>query len=221
MTDTARSGIWYSHDLSIRNSIIQAPKTFRRSGQIELENVQLPNAEETLWNCDTITLKNVQVNGDYFGMNSKHIKADGLVITGNYAFDGAEDIEITNSKLLTKDAFWNCKRVVIKDSTIIGEYLGWNTENITFINCHIESNQGLCYMKHVTLENCTLINTDLAFEYVENLHADIRSHIVSVKNPISGEIVADSIGQVIFDDPEIDPIATKMATRKGGLPYAV
>ena len=39
------------------------------------------------------------------------------------------------------------KHVLVRDSTIVGEYLAWNSEDITFINCTIESNQGLCYMK--------------------------------------------------------------------------
>ena len=39
LLDTARSGIWYTHQINISDSIIQAPKTFRRSSAIVLENV--------------------------------------------------------------------------------------------------------------------------------------------------------------------------------------
>ncbi|RCW17242.1 hydrogenase [Streptococcus gallolyticus] len=214
LLDTARSGIWYTHQITISDSIIQAPKTFRRSSAIVLENVQMPNAQESLWSCKDITLTNVNITGDYFGMNSKHIKADNVTITGNYCFDGAENIEISNSTLLSKDAFWNCKHVLVRDSTIIGEYLAWNSEDITFINCTIESNQGLCYMKHVTLENCQLMNSDLVFEYVEDLQADIHSDMISIKNPISGNITADAIGEIIFDDPEITANQTTISLRK-------
>ena len=43
-----------------------------------------------------------------------------------------------------------------------------------------------------------MIDTDLSFERSE-VRADIKGSIVSVKNPISGYINADSIGEVIFD----------------------
>ena len=56
----------------------------------------IPNAEEFLWSCDKITLKNVQAQGHYFGMNSTNIKIDNFTLSGNYAFDGAKNIEIRN-----------------------------------------------------------------------------------------------------------------------------
>lgn len=93
-----------------------------------------------------------------------------------------------------------------------GEYLGWNTENLTLINCTIESNQGLCYIKHLTLKNCRLLQTDLAFEYCSDIQAEINSDIISVKNPISGVIQAHHIGEIIQDDPQLDPQQTKIIT---------
>ncbi|WP_071130357.1 DUF3737 family protein [Enterococcus timonensis] len=209
MTETARSGIWYTKNITIKNSLLQAPKIFRRAEKIHLENVQLTNAQETLWNCSEITLNHVTAVGDYFGMNSKKIKIADFNLSGNYAFDGARDLEIKNAHLNTKDAFWNCQRVVVRDSIIVGEYLGWNSEDITFINCTIESNQGLCYMKNVTLINCQLLHTDLAFEY-STVDAQITTEILSVKNPISGTISAQGIGEIIFDDPTIEKNATKI-----------
>ena len=38
----------------------------------------IPNAEEFLWSCDKISLKNVQAKGHYFGMNSTNIKIDNF-----------------------------------------------------------------------------------------------------------------------------------------------
>lgn len=69
MFEIARSGIWYTENIDISNTIIEAPKTFRRAKGIKLENV-------TVY--------------DYF---------------------------------------------------ISGEYLGWNSKNLTFVNCTIESLQ--------------------------------------------------------------------------------
>lgn len=209
LLETARSGIWYTNNISIKESTIEAPKTFRRSQGIALKNVTIPLAQETLWNCSDIELVNVTARGDYFGMNSQNILANNLRLTGNYAFDGGKNIEVHNSILLSKDAFWNCEDVVVYDSTIIGEYLGWNSKNLTFINCTIESLQGLCYIENLVLINCKLLNTNLAFEY-SSVNAEVVSHIDSVMNPISGVIKAKSIGELILDETKIDPTKTEI-----------
>lgn len=208
--ETARSGIWYTENITVKNSFIEAPKQFRRSKDIYIENTMIPNAEEFLWNCENITLKNVQARGNYFAMNSKNIKVSDFTLSGNYAFDGASNIEIHNAKLNSKDSFWNCENVVVYDSIIIGEYLGWNSKNLTFINCTIDSNQGMCYMDGIKMVNCKLLNTDLAFELCSNIDADIKSNVISIKNPISGSIKALGVGDIILDKEMIDPSKTKI-----------
>ena len=213
LLETARSGIWYTDNITIKDSIIEAPKTFRRSKNITIINTNIPHAEETLWNCENIRIENSCAMGNYFCLNSKNIKISNFNLNGNYAFDGACDIEIHNAIMLSKDSFWNCKNVIVYDSTIIGEYLGWNSENITFVNCTIDSLQGMCYMKNVKLVNCKLLNTNLAFEY-STVDAEINSNIDSVKNPISGKIYAKSIGEVILDENLIDKSLTDIKVEK-------
>ncbi len=212
--DTARSGIWYTDNIYIKDSFIEAPKQFRRSKNITIENTMIPNAEEFLWTCENVNLKNVQAKGNYFGMNSKNIKIDNFTLAGNYAFDGASNIEIRNAKMNSKDSFWNCENVTIYDSTIIGEYLGWNSKNVTLINCTIDSNQGMCYMDGIKMINCKLLNTDLSFELCKNVDAIIKSKIDSVKNPISGRIEAEDIGEIILDKEMIDPNNTTIITKE-------
>ena len=211
LLETARSGIWYTTNIDMKNCVIEAPKTFRRSRAISLSDCTIPNAKETLWNCLDVSLNNVVVAGDYFGMCSENIRADKLIIDGNYAFDGGRNIEINNSKLISKDAFWNCENVVVRDSLIIGEYLGWNSNNVTFINCTIESIQGMCYMDGVKLVNCKLLNTDLAFEF-STVDAEVTTEIDSVKNPISGKIRAKAIREIILEPTQIDPEKTEIIT---------
>ena len=210
LLETARSGIWYTKRINMTDCTIEAPKTFRRSSDINLQRCVMPIAQETLWYCKNITLKDVSAKGDYFGLSAENVYADSFTLNGNYAFDGGENIEINNSRLISKDAFWNCKNVVVRNSTIIGEYLGWNSENVTFIDCVIESNQGLCYMDNVRLVNCKLLRTDLAFEF-SSVDADIKSNIISVKNPISGRINAHGVGEIILDKNLIDPSKTKIS----------
>lgn len=210
--DTARAGIWYTNNLKMEDVIIEAPKTFRRCNNVTLKNVNMYNAAETLWSCNNIRLDHVNAKGDYFAMNSADMEIDNFELVGNYGFDGCSNITITNSKMLTKDAFWNCKNITVKDSYICGEYLGWNSGNIVLENCTIESLQGMCYIRGLTMKNCKLINTTLSFEY-SDVQAEIEGHIDSVKNPSSGSISADTIGELIMEEDRVDTKATKIVTK--------
>lgn len=209
LLETARSGIWYTKNIDIQNSTIEAPKTFRKSQNIRLLNVDMPIALESFWDCENIELSHVSAKGDYFGLKSEDVRINDLRLTGNYCFDSGKNIEVHNSKLISKDAFWNCEDVTVYNSLIVGEYLGWNSKNLTFVNCTIESLQGLCYIENLKLVNCKLINTSLAFEY-STVNAEVTSHIDSIINPISGVIKADSIGEVILDKAKINPKDTEI-----------
>ncbi len=204
LLETARSGIWYTENIKMKNCVIDAPKTFRRSSNIELRDTVFSNAKETLWYCSNIDIENCHFTGDYLALSSEGIRAKNLTVSGNYLFDGAKNIEVKNSKLVSKDCFWNCENVTVYDSLIIGEYIGWNSKNLTFVNCTIESNQGLCYIDGLKMVDCKLINTDLSFEYSTEIDAQICSEIESVKNPSSGKIKAKSIKALIHDDRFVD-----------------
>lgn len=207
--ETARAGIWYTEDIDIKDCLIEAPKTFRRSKNIVLERVSMPNAAETLWNCKGVRMKEVAARGDYFGMNSEEVTIDGLQLVGNYAFDGGRNLTVKNARLITKDAFWNAENVTVKDSFIAGEYLGWNSKNLTFENCTIESLQGMCYIENLVLKNCKLLNTTLSFEYA-TVDADVRGKIDSVLNPSGGVIRAEQIETLEIDPKRVDPSKTKI-----------
>lgn len=207
----SRSGIWYTKNIRISNSALQAPKLFRRAQNIELDHVFFSDAAETMWTCQRIKMSHCQVNGDYFGKDSQDVHLDGVTVVGNYVFDGGQNIEAHHCNFVSKDAFWNCRNVTIYDSTLDGEYLAWNSQNVTFINCQIESDQGLNYIDHLTIKNSALIHTDLAFEYVSHLDAEVNSTIQSVKNPISGRLQAPEIETLIMDAQKIDPRATTIA----------
>lgn len=215
LANTARAGIWYTDRLTAVNTSIEAPKTFRRCRELTLENVTMPDAAETLWSSDGVKLDNVRAKGDYFAMNSRNMEINGLELFGNYPFDGAENLVIRNSRLLSKDAFWNTNNVTVYDSFISGEYLGWNSRGLTLINCTIESLQGLCYAENLTLKNCRMLNTTLAFEY-STVDAEIIGRVDSVKNPSGGRITADSIGELILEKDKIDPCKTRIVCREGG-----
>lgn len=209
--EMGRAGIWYTENLSMKNCIIEAPKTFRRASGISLDHVTMPNAGETLWNCDQVQMKDVTAKGDYFAMNSSNMVIDGFELVGNYSFDGVKNVEIHHAKMLSKDAFWNSEDVTVYDSFISGEYLGWNAKNLTLINCTIESNQGMCYIDNLVMKNCRLLNTTLAFEY-STVDAEINNTIDSVLNPSGGNIRAEGIRELILEADKVDVAKTVIQT---------
>ena len=209
--DMARAGVWYSERVRVTDCAIEAPKNFRRCHDLTLRHVSFANAAETLWECDGVTLSDVTAKGDYFAMNSRNMTADNLTLYGNYSFDGCRNLTVRNSRLLSKDAFWNCEDVRAENCFISGEYLGWNTKRLTLVDCTVESLQGLCYVEDLVLRNCRLLNTTLAFEY-STVDAEIVGRVDSVKNPTSGRIVADEIGELILESERIDPAKTEILT---------
>ncbi len=210
--ETARAGVWYTDDIRVRDCVIDAPKNFRRCHGLTLEQVSFSRAEETLWACEDVTLRQVFARGDYFAMNSANVDAKDFTLVGNYSFDGAKNVTVQNAQMLSKDSFWNSENVTVKDSFITGEYLGWNAKNLTFENCTIESLQGLCYIDRLVMRNCKLINTTLAFEY-STVDAEITSRIDSVLNPTSGTITAEHIDELILEKDKVDPTKTKIVCR--------
>lgn len=207
----ARAAIWYSRNIKMVNSIVEAPKMFREIDGLYLKNVNLTDASETCWNCRDLEIHEVEVkNGDYIFMNNSNIKIDGFKLEGNYSFQDAKNVEIRNAYMESKDAFWKTENVTVYDSVIIGEYLGWYSKNLRLVNCKIGGQQPLCYATNLILENCEFLDDcNLAFEY-SSINAEVNNHIVSIKNPLEGTIRAQSIGQIIFDENARNPGACQI-----------
>ena len=200
-TEGARAALWYSNTLEMTDTVIDAPKMFRDSKDLRLRNVRINEAQETFWHCKDIDLEDVAVeNAPYIFMHCENVKIKNYSQQGNYSFQYCKNVEIRNAKIYSKDAFWNSENITVYDSEIIGEYLAWHSKNVTLVNCLIGETQPLCYAENLRLINCRFReDADLAFEY-STLKAQISGHITSVKNPKSGEITADSIGEIILDE---------------------
>ena len=181
-TEGARAALWYSNNLQMTDTLVEAPKMFREMDGIRLENVQLPYALETLWFCRNVELKNVKVDkGDYLFVHGENIRIDDFEMNGNYSFQ-------------------YCKNVEIRNAVMNGEYLGWHSRNLRLVNCKISGTQPLCYAHDLIMENCTMTeDADLAFEY-SSVQATIHSPVHSVKNPRTGSITAESFGAIILDE---------------------
>jgi hypothetical protein len=216
----ARAAIWYSQQVHMVDTVVDAPKMFREVRQLTLERTRLTQAEECGWNCRDVSLLDVEIHhGDYLFMGSSHIRADGFKLQGNYAFQGTKNVVIQNATLDSKDAFWNSEDVTVIDSVIDGEYLGWHSKNLRLINCTIRGAQPLCYATGLVMENCTMQDSDLCFEY-STVQADLRGHVLSIKNPKGGRIVADSIGQVVLDEHCIAPGTCEVIQREAEMAHA-
>ena len=168
---------------------------------IEIENVEINDADEVFWRCRNLNIKNLKLHGGtYPFMFSSNIRIDGLESDSKYVFQYVKDVEIHNAKITTKDAFWEVENVTIYDSELNGEYLGWHSHNLRLVNCHITGEQPLCYAHDLVLENCTFgPDCDRAFEY-SSVQATIKGAIGGVKNPRTGCITAESYGEIILDE---------------------
>ncbi len=199
MTELCRAALWYSRDISIKNSKLHGIKALRECENIRIDGSDI-NSVEFGWFCDDITLTNSKVVGEYFALKSANLKLDNVDFKGKYSFQYITDSVVENCVLDTKDAFWHAKNVVVRNCTVKGEYLAWYAENLTFENCTIIGTQPLCYCTGLRLVNCKMVDCDLAFERSE-VEADIHSHVVSIKNVTSGRVTVDSVGEVIVDEP--------------------
>lgn len=198
MNELSRAPIWYSHEGVIDSVKINSVKTLRECSNIVVKK-SIIDSIEFGWKCNNIAIEDSKINSEYILFDSKNISINNLEFTGKYSFQYIENLVITNSNLNTKDAFWHSKNVVVKNTVLKGEYLGWFSENLTLENCKIIGTQPLCYCKNLKLVNCEMIDTDLAFEYSE-VDAIIKGEILSVKNPKSGRIEADSIKEIVREN---------------------
>lgn len=198
LTDTCRAALWYDEHIGIEESRLHGIKALRECKHITLSCCDI-DSEEFGWRCENVEISGVTLKSMYPFFECKNMKIYDLNMTGKYSFQYVENVEIGNSHFKTKDAFWHAKNVTVYDSVIEGEYLGWYSENLRFVRCHIKGTQPLCYCKGLVLEDCTMEDADLCFER-SDVCATVRGEIVSVKNPVSGFVRADGIGEIILDD---------------------
>lgn len=198
MDELTRAPLWFSDNGRIENCKINGIKCLRECKKIDIDNCKIESPEFG-WRCNGVNITNSTIDSMYFLFESKNVEIENLNMTGKYSFQYMKNLHIKNSNLDTKDAFWHSKNIVVENSIVKGEYLGWFSDNLTLIKCKIIGTQPLCYCKNLKLIDCEMIDTDLSFEY-SDVEAEIKGYIVSVKNPKSGTIIADSVGEIIRED---------------------
>lgn len=198
MTKDCRAALWYCDKIVINQSMLGGIKALRECQNVIVNNSVI-DSPEFGWRNTSINFANCQINGEYAFFESKKIVLNNVVFNGKYSFQYVDEMEINKSILNTKDAFWHTNNVTVTDSEIIGEYLGWYSTNLTLIRCKIKGTQPLCYCHNLKLIDCTMEDADLAFEY-SDVNAIIIGNIDSVKNPLSGKIIADDYKEIILKD---------------------
>ena len=201
-----RAPLWYCRNLRMYDCRIDAPKAFREIDGLMLERIQITDGAETFWRCRNGQIADLRIeNGTYVFMYADSLHISQFWLSGRYAFQYARNIEIHNAVLDTKDAFWESRNCTVYDSEIRSEYLGWYSENLRLVRCRISGTQPLCYCRNLVLEDCVLDpDADLAFEN-SSVKAIIRGAVSSIKNPMTGIIRCESVGQLILDEHILPP----------------
>ena len=213
MDAQTRAAIWYAKNGTITNSVLGGIKAVRACAHLRFADCTV-DSPEFGWKSQDLTLERTRLTAEYPFFDSRDLQLRQVELHGKYSFQYTENVTIANSNFDTKDAFWHSKNVTVTDSVIKGEYLGWYAENLTLIRCKIIGTQPLCYCENLTLVDCEMIDCDLSFEY-SDVTADVRGRIDSVKNPKSGRITADAIGEIIRDAPVI-PCSAEIVVRQVG-----
>lgn len=202
MDELTRAAIWYASDGVIRSSTLGGIKAVRECERISLEDCHIVS-QEFGWKSEEITLTDSDIEAEYLFFDSRNVKLERVNMKGKYSFQYMKNLEITDCVLDTKDAFWHSENVTVRNSVVKGEYLAWFSDGLTLIDCKIIGTQPLCYCKNLKLINCTMEDTDLSFEYSE-VEADVKGHVISIKNPKAGIITVDSVGEIIKEAPVME-----------------
>ncbi len=200
MTETCRAALWYDRDIKVKHSTLGGIKALRECTGICLENCKI-NSTEFGWFCHDVRIKDCELTSEYPFLQCTNMEIDGFKMNAKYSFQYVKNVTLRGCELHTKDAFWHSKNVTVYDSVVTGEYLGWYSENLRLVRCKITGTQPLCYAKGLVLEDCEMIDCDLSFEN-SAVTATVSGEIMSVKNPVSGRITADRIGEIILENKD-------------------
>lgn len=198
LTENCRAALWYSAHVTVTDSKLHGIKAFRECADVTIQNCDIISPEFG-WSVQGMKMEDSTVVSEYFMMRSDHLTFRDIHMKGKYSFQYITDSVFENCVFDTKDAFWHARNVMVRNSTIKGEYLAWYSDGLTLINCKIIGTQPLCYCKNLKLIDCEMLETDLAFENSQ-VEAAILTAVGSIKNPLSGRITVPDVGEVILDD---------------------
>ena len=151
------------------------------------------------WKSSDITIEDSNIHAAYLLHKSNNIRLNNVEVRGDFSFQYVDTLHVGNCYIHSNEAFRYSKNVTVADSVIQGTCIGWYSENLTLIGCKIIGKHPLCHCKNLKLIDCVMEDAIHAFEG-SDVKASISGHVASVKNPLSGRIVADAIGEVLMDE---------------------
>ena len=208
LEEGCRASLWYAKNGTLEDCVVRGVKCLRECEGITMRRMTVVSPEFG-WKCRELRFEDCEMTSEYYLFESENIEITNLTMKGKYSFQYTKNVVVRDSVLDTKDAFWHSVNARVENCTVKGEYLGWYSDGLTLLNCKIIGTQPLCYCKNLTLVNCTMEDADLSFE-CSDVQADVRGHILSVKNPKSGKIAADSIGEIVHEPCPVECTAEIM-----------
>ncbi len=200
LTPLCRAALWYSDHIEIEDTKMHGIKALRECSNVTIKNCDIVSPEFG-WSVKNIRMEKTKAESEYFMMRSENLDFSEVELKGKYSFQYIKNGEFNGCIFDTKDAFWHGKNITVRNSVIKGEYLAWYSDGLTLINCKIMGTQPFCYCRNLKLVDCEMIDTDLCFEKSQ-VEATITTPVISIKNPISGQIVAPEVGEIIRDEEE-------------------
>lgn len=198
VTSEAQAALWGCEQGKILEADILGSQSLQHSKNITFRDCRILS-DEFGRNCEEISLEECNLHGRKLFQGSSGIRFEDVEIHGSDVLQNMDNVQISNCYLNSPNALQNSKNVTIVDSMLKGDLLGWNCENVTLIGCKISGLQPFCHCRNLKLMDCSMEGSELAFEY-SDVKASIAGHLLSVKNPLSGQITADTIGVVVMDD---------------------
>lgn len=197
LTDTCRAALWYTCNARIEHSELLGIKALRECEDVRITDGRIVSSEFG-WKSRNVSLANVSIESEYAFLDARKLTLENCNFTGKYSFQYVEDLVIEGGSFDTKDAFWHARNVTVRNATLKGEYLGWYSQNLRLEHCRIEGTQPFVHCEGLVLVDCEMVGCDLAFEACD-VHATVRGHVDSIRDPRSGRIEVDSVGQIVHD----------------------
>lgn len=195
-SSNARSAIWHAKKVKVRDSKFLSVKAIRESNGVYVKDGYF-EGEELAWKCSQIELVHCIVQSHFLLFCSRKIKMSRCNCNGSDALQYIENGDIRGCVILSDDALLHCKNVTIYDSDLVGDQIGWYSQDLRLVRCRISGKAAFSFSHHLTLEDCVMEGCEEAFQYCEIDKATIRGNLKSVKNIDSGYLEADHIEEVI------------------------
>ena len=141
-----------------------------------------------------MTVRKTEQESEYPFFGCSNLELDQFTLNGKYSFQYVKGAEIRNSSVNTKDACWHSREISSTDASSEANTSASTSKTSNWFAVKLSAPSRSAMPKESEMIDC-----DLAFER-SDVYATIFASVESIKNLFSGRIVADQIGETIFDN---------------------